>query len=92
MATVTVSLPSLLQPAAGGLRELRLEAATLREGLEKLGAEHPRLRALLFDEAGGFRQHVLCFHNDVNTRWLESLERPLRDDDRLTILQAVSGG
>ena len=46
----------------------------------------------LFDETGGFRQHVLCFHNETNLRWLESDEVPVADGDRLTVLQAVSGG
>ena len=38
------------------------------------------------------RQHVLCFHNETNTRWLDSMAVPLTDGDTITILQAVSGG
>ncbi len=32
------------------------------------------------------------FHNEDNTRWLDSLAVPVREGDTLTILQAVSGG
>jgi molybdopterin converting factor small subunit len=37
---------------------------------------------------------VLCFLNDVNTRWLaeEAWDAPLRDGDSLLFMQAVSGG
>jgi molybdopterin converting factor small subunit len=46
----------------------------------------------LCDESGRFRQHVLCFLNDINTRWLEEKSPSLQDGDCITILQAVSGG
>ena len=38
------------------------------------------------------RQHVLLFYNDESTRWLDTLDVPLRPGDRLEIVQAVSGG
>ena len=46
----------------------------------------------LCDESGRFRKHVLCFVNDVNTRWLDADNPSLHDGDCITILQAVSGG
>ncbi|MGH9196080.1 MAG: MoaD/ThiS family protein [Acidimicrobiia bacterium] len=46
----------------------------------------------MYDESGTFRPHVLCFLNDVNTRWLDNANPPLQEGDRITILQAVSGG
>ena len=46
----------------------------------------------LFDETASLRPHVLCFHNETNTRWLDSMAVPLADGDTVTILQAVSGG
>ncbi len=94
--TVTVELPSLLAGFIGGQgqgqAELQIHANTLAEALQTLVREHPTLRVHLFDETGNLRQHVLCFHNDTNTRWLESMEVSLKDGDRITILQAVSGG
>jgi hypothetical protein len=38
------------------------------------------------------RRHVLCFHNQENTRWFESLDRPVATGDVIMIIQAVSGG
>lgn len=91
MACVTIELPSLLTSVTGE-RTLAVEAATLREALDRAFEQVPTLRGHVYDESGTFRRHVLCFLNDVNSRWLESLDRPLRDGDCITILQAVSGG
>jgi molybdopterin converting factor small subunit len=90
MARVTLELPSLLRNVlAEG--SLEIEGNTLDEALEDAYARLPGLRVHLCDESGGFRRHVLCFLNEVNTRWLDS-NPLLRDGDRITILQAVSGG
>jgi molybdopterin converting factor small subunit len=72
--------------------EIVVEGETLDEALEDAYERLPALRVHLCDESGNFRPHVLCFLNDVNSRWLQRSERRLRDGDRITILQAVSGG
>ena len=92
VARIRVELPSLLAPIAGGARSFELEAETLAGALDEAVRLHPALRARLFDEAGDFRQHVLCFHNRTNSRWLESREIALADGDTITFMQAVSGG
>ncbi len=92
MAAVTVLLPSMLVDVVGCARELSIEAATLDGALARLTELHPALKTHLFDESGRFRQHVLCFHNDDNTRWRPDLSAPLVDGDTIRILQAVSGG
>ena len=91
MAHVTLELPSLLRDVlpAGSLA---VEGNTLDEALEDAYRQLPGLRVHVLDESGRFRQHVLCFLNDVNTRWLENTAQPLKDGDTITILQAVSGG
>ncbi|MCI0589338.1 MAG: MoaD/ThiS family protein [Planctomycetes bacterium] len=92
MARVRVELPSVLGDILQGKRLLEVEGATLAEALEDLVRRCPALRVHLFDEAGAFRQHVLCLHNGTNTRWFAGLDRPVAEGDTLTILQAVSGG
>ena len=91
MAHVTLELPSLLRNVlAQG--SLSIEGDTLDDALEDAYAQLPGLRVHLVDESGRFRKHVLCFVNDVNTRWLDGDKLRLRDGDCITILQAVSGG
>ena len=92
MASVTIELPSMLSHGAGVPASIPIEADSLEAALRALVAQHPALDVHLFDETGGFRQHVLCFHNQTNTRWLPSADVALRMGDTITILQAVSGG
>ena len=92
MAEVTIELPSVLAPAVNGQRSFTAEAETLPAALAALFQLQPGLKVHLFDETETLREHVLCFHNQVNTRWMASPDVPLRDGDTITILQAVSGG
>ncbi|MYH54006.1 MAG: MoaD/ThiS family protein [Gemmatimonadetes bacterium] len=105
--SVTVLLPSLLEPVTGGVRELTVWGGSLREVFDDLIEREPRLRRHLFNEAGEFRRHVLCFHNGTNTRWLggrsaETADSPggrrdgwdtqVQEGDTVLFMQAVSGG
>lgn len=92
MPQVTIELPSLLRGVLGGADSFPAEGETLREALEDAYRKVPALRVHLCDETGAFRPHVLCFLNDVNSRWLDDGGLRLRDGDSITILQAVSGG
>ena len=92
MAKVTVQLPSLLAMVLDGKSRITVEGGTIQEALDDLVRKYPGLAVHLFSEDGGFREHVLCFHNETNTRWLKSLSGKLKSGDTLTIHQAVSGG
>ena len=92
MPRVRIELPTLLGSVLGGQRELTVEGDTLRGALENAFEQVPALRVHLFEESGKLRPHVLCFLNEVNTRWLEQGDQPLSEGDCITILQAVSGG
>ena len=92
MARATLELPSLLRAVLGGRDTFSVEGHTLDDALEHAYRQVPALRVHLCDESGHLRPHVLCFHNDVNTRWIEGGSPTLNDGDRITILQAVSGG
>jgi molybdopterin synthase sulfur carrier subunit len=91
MPAVTLTLPSLLRDIVG-TTEFTLRASTLREAMEQAYRRAPVLRLHLCDERGRFRGHVLCLVNDVNTRDFKSLDVPLSAGDRISIVQAVSGG
>jgi molybdopterin converting factor small subunit len=92
MASATVELPEMLAAILGGVRTVGVEGKTCRAALEDAFRKHPSLRVHVLDERGALRKHVLCFHNGENTRWTDTLDRPLADGDTITILQAVSGG
>jgi adenylyltransferase/sulfurtransferase len=89
---VTVNLPTILRAYADGKAEITVEATTLAGALDALFAKHPLLRVHLYQQDGKLRDHVLIFYNDQNSRWLDSLDIPLKSGDSITVLQAVSGG
>ncbi|MFN2432678.1 MAG: MoaD/ThiS family protein [Gemmatimonadota bacterium] len=86
--TVHVTLPGLLRDVAGP--SLALEAETPADALASL-RRHPALRALLFEDDGTLRRHVVLFVNDENLRHVDA-RAPLREGDRLHVLQSVAGG
>ncbi|MGH8901709.1 MAG: MoaD/ThiS family protein [Egibacteraceae bacterium] len=90
MATTTVRLPRVLEPAVGAVREVTVSGDTVQEALADLCAQAPNLQVRLFDEEGRLRRHVLCVHNGRATRLAEP--EPMADGDELAILPAVSGG
>jgi sulfur-carrier protein len=89
---IEVTVPTILRDCTGGRNPVTIEAATLAQALERLRETYPLLRIHLYDETEQLRPHVLIFYNEESTHWLERLDVPLRPGDRLTILQAVSGG
>ncbi len=88
----TVTLPSLLEHATGGKREVRVRGRTLEEAVQDLLLREPGLEPHLFNEDGALRRHVLCFHNGVNTRWGGAQGGALSAGDAILFMQAVSGG
>jgi len=88
--TIHVTLPALLRDAIRA-SHVAIDATTLADAIDQLRA-HPRLGPLIFDDAGALRPHVLIFHNEQATRWLDKLDIPLRAGDRLAVVQATSGG
>lgn len=88
---VTVILPGLYREIVGTTR-FPIRAGTLREALRRIREEKPVLEHHLFSTGAEFRPHVLCFLNDENTKYLESLDVPLREGDTIMFHQAISGG
>ncbi len=89
---IEVRVPTLLRECTKQQTRFTLEAVTLSDALARLVQEYPLLRRHIYDEAGQQRQHVLIFYNDDNIKWLEGLDFPLKSGDRLSVVQAVSGG
>lgn len=92
MARVVVHLPSLLDAVTGGVREMGAEGETLSQVWADLLDRSPVLKPHLFQEDGELREHVLCFLNGTNTRWLQGEDPPVRDGDSVLFMQAVTGG
>ena len=90
--SVVVRLPAQLRPVAGGRREIAVEATTVREALDALEARHPGLKERIVDDEGQLRRFVNIFLADRDIRFLDGLDTPVRDDETLSVLPAISGG
>ena len=72
--------------------ELRTSAATLREALDAALDANPRLRHYILDEQGHLRQHVVVFIAGRRVADRETLGDALAPDDKVYVLQALTGG
>lgn len=69
-----------------------VRAETLGDALAAAFAAAPALRGYVLDEQGAVRKHVAVF---VNARALVDrtrLDLPLRDEDQVLVIQALTGG
>lgn len=90
--SITVTLPGILATCAGGEQTVTIEAETLPKSVDALLQAYPLLKVHLFQEDGTLREHVMLLYNDQSFDWLDSTDIPLKEGDRLTVLQLVSGG
>lgn len=89
---VTVRVPTLLRPKAGGEATVEGAGSTLRELLADLERRYPGLTGSLMAPDGGLHRFVNLYVNDEDARYLEALDTPVADGDVVSILPAVAGG
>ena len=72
--------------------EATVEGRTVREVLEAVFAERPRLRRYVLDDQGALRKHMNVFVDGDLARDRDNLSDPVGPDARLYVMQALSGG
>lgn len=71
---------------------VRVDGATLGDALAAVFADRPALKGYVLDDQGALRQHVAVFVNGRNAADRVRLTDPVRPDDEIHVLQALSGG
>lgn len=89
---VTVHLPSMLRPNAGGAAELEVSGATLGGVLDELAARYPALERRLRDESGKLRRYVNFYVDGEECRRLQGVDTPLAAAAEVMIIPSVAGG
>ncbi len=69
--------------------QVDVTGATLQEALAELDRSYPGLRFRIIDEQDQIREHIRIF---VNQDRAPDLNVPLRANDRIQIILAISGG
>jgi len=72
--------------------EIDTAATTLRQALDAAFELNPRLRHYVLDEQGHLRQHVIVFIGGRRVVDRASLGDALAPDDKVYVLQALTGG
>ena len=72
----------------------RREAAgsTVREVLDSVFADNPRLRGYVVDERGALRKHMIVFIDGRQIADRERLSDPVEPRSEIYVMQALSGG
>jgi sulfur-carrier protein len=87
----SVRLDAMLREFTPKLR-LTVEAGSVRELIESLEAQFPRLRGRLRDETGQVRRFVRVFVNGEPLERSAALSAPLAPQDSVDILHSIQGG
>lgn len=69
-----------------------VSGATVREVLDAVFAENPRLRSYILDDQGRVRRHVNVFINGERVSDRVKLSDPVGPGDDVFVFQALSGG
>jgi molybdopterin converting factor small subunit len=83
-----VRLRNPLKQLAGDRAEHSVDGATVAELLRELERSQPQLGGWILDERGHVRRHINVFVNGEQA----GEDTPVRADDRIDVLPAISGG
>jgi sulfur-carrier protein adenylyltransferase/sulfurtransferase len=90
--SITIAIPTALRQFAGGLSEVKVEAATAGEALNLLTASHAELRRHLFNDQNALRNFVNVYLNDEDIRHQNGPDTPVKDGDTILIVPSIAGG
>ncbi len=72
--------------------QTEVAATSVRQALERVFTDNPKLRGYLLDDQGELRQHVVAFVNGRQVGASTGLDTAIQPDSELYIMQALSGG
>lgn len=88
----TLKIPTPLRPYAGGQSEVEVSSGKISDVLTDLTTQHPNIKQHIFNETGELRPFVNLFLNEEDIRYLDGVETPVSDTDRLRIIPSIAGG
>jgi adenylyltransferase/sulfurtransferase len=89
---VTITIPTPLRRYASGNSEMRVDAQTVGEALERLAAVYSELRKHLYTDQNTLRHFVNIYVNEEDIRHGSGPETPVKDGAIALIVPAIAGG
>lgn len=89
---ITVSLPTIMQSATNGCRQVELDAGSVEQVISLLVRQFPELSPRLFTEQGKMHRFVNVYLGDTDIRFLDGLKTSVVPGQQLTVLSAIAGG
>ncbi|MGH2726849.1 MAG: MoaD/ThiS family protein [Actinomycetota bacterium] len=90
--SVSVKIPTPLRRVTGGVSQVEVAGANVRELIDDLERQFPGMRERLCDDTGALRRFVNVFVGDEDIRFLEGVDTLLEDGAQVSIIPAVAGG
>jgi len=88
----TVRIPPVLRAAAGGEKQVQVDATTVGEVLAALIARYPALEGQLLTPDGELNRFVNVYVDGQDVRFLQERATPVGPADTVIILPAMAGG
>lgn len=90
--SVLVRVPTPLRAVTKGQGELKAEAQTVRELIERLDREYAGIKGRLCEADGNIRRFINIYVNEEDIRFLQGPATPLKPGDEVSIVPAIAGG
>lgn len=68
------------------------DGSTVGAVLDAVFRDNPRLRSYILDDQGRVRQHIYIFLNNDRIADRERLSDPVKAEDEIYVMQALTGG
>jgi molybdopterin synthase sulfur carrier subunit len=89
---ITARLTSGLEKLTGGNEEILLEAASIRECIEKLEQNYPGVKDKFCNENGELFDHIAVYINGDNICEMQGIETALKDGVEVDFMSGFAGG
>jgi len=89
---VSVKLPRPFRRMTQGQTEILLNGSCVRELLDDLESKHPGIQEKIYDDRNQLRRFINVYVNNEDIRFLEGLDTPISESDKVTVISAIAGG
>ena len=87
-----VIIPTLLRRLTGNADAVEVEAATVRDILDRLDERYPGFRARVCEETGELRRFINIYVDGEDVRFLDNLATAVPERAEVSIVPAIAGG